>query len=82
MEHYQSFVGHRSVFYPEQFINGFLIFSDKIFDVKGYGLGGQINFEIPINSGGGNTPGLCGFAECIIGTDTGCLRDLLKVVIN
>ena len=58
-----------------------LAFSDKIFYIKGYALGGQIYFEIPINSIGGNTPILCGFAECIISTDTGYLRNQLKVII-
>ena len=38
----------------------FLAFSDKIFYIKGYPLGGQIYFEILINSIGGNTPVLCG----------------------
>jgi hypothetical protein len=43
-----------------------LAFSDKVLYIKGYALGRQIYSEILINSIGGNTPALSGFAEGII----------------
>jgi hypothetical protein len=81
IEQQQSFICERTSFAPVQFIDRLLAFSDKIFYIKGYALGGQIYSEILINSIGGNTPFLGGYAECIIYTDTGYLRNLSKVII-
>jgi hypothetical protein len=71
-----------AAFAQVQLIDMISAFSDKIFDIKRHTLGSQINSEVVIDSIGGNTPALCGFAECIIYAETGYQGNFPKIIIH